>query len=296
MVKLLILYVFHIYNKRVNYFINNCIFYNPDIDFVVVSNGVKNVKIPDYATFFYRENIGFDFGGWSDALLTNDLYKKYDYFLFVNSSVMGPFLPKEKRNTWPLYYLNGLKYNNVKLFEIGICDKRFPFASVKLWLTYFKNLELYSVDNFWGSYLDEKTAEINMLNNMGCNFIYADQGNFNDWSELKQQCPNDFDFFIEDGSHWPNHMAVSLWQARNMIKPGGYYFMEDLQNPLTSRGKFRYDNTLLTENLLESQETKVIRSHFLNDQQNNDVNESFELVDMILDQYKINYLAVLKKK
>jgi hypothetical protein len=116
MVKLLILYVFHIYNKRVNYFINNCIFYNPDIDFVVVSNGVKNVKIPDYATFFYRENIGFDFGGWSDALLTNDLYKKYDYFLFVNSSVMGPFLPKEKRNTWPLYYLNGLKYNNVKLF------------------------------------------------------------------------------------------------------------------------------------------------------------------------------------
>ena len=51
-----------------------------------------------------------------------------------------------------------------------------------------------------------------------------------------------------------------------------------------------------TENLLESQETKVIRSHFLNDQQNNDVNESFELVDMILDPYKINYLAVLRKK
>jgi hypothetical protein len=193
-------------------------------------------------------------------------------------------------------YMSADRNNNVKLFEIGICDKRFPFASVKLWLTYFKNLELYSVDNFWGSYLDEKTAEINMLNNMGCNFIYADQGNFNDWSELKQQCPNDFDFFIEDGSHWPNHMAVSLWQARNMIKPGGYYFMEDLQNPINSRGKFKYDNSLLTEDLLTAQHTGTIKSHFLNDQQNNDVNESFELVDMILDQYKINYLAVLKKK
>jgi hypothetical protein len=193
-------------------------------------------------------------------------------------------------------YMSKYRSNRIKLFEVGICDKRFPFASVKLWLTYFSNIELYSVDNFWGSYLDNKLSDIQSINDIGCNFIYADQGNFNDWNELKKQCPNDFDFFIEDGSHWPNHMAITLWQARDMLKQGAYYFMEDLQNPLTSRGKFRYDNTLLTENLLESQETKVIRSHFLNDQQNNDVNESFELVDMILDQYKINYLAVLRKK
>lgn len=116
MTKTLILYVFHIYNKRVKYFIDNCIFYNPNIDFIVISNGVKNVSVPHYVKLFYRENIGYDFGGWSDALLTNDLYKNYEYFIFVNSSVIGPFLPKEKRNTWPYYYLNGLKYNNVKLF------------------------------------------------------------------------------------------------------------------------------------------------------------------------------------
>ena len=37
-----------------------------------------------------RNNIGYDFGGWSNALLTNDLYKNYDNFIFANSSVIGP--------------------------------------------------------------------------------------------------------------------------------------------------------------------------------------------------------------
>lgn len=193
-------------------------------------------------------------------------------------------------------YMTSFREKPVKVFEVGICDKRFPYASVKLWLSYFKNIELYSLDNFWGSYLDEKMTDIKLLNSIGCNFIYADQGNFNDWNEFKTLCPNDFDFFIEDGSHWPNHMAVTLWQSRDMLKSGAYYFMEDLQNPETSRGKFKYDNSLLTEDLLLSSKNKKLVTHFLNDQQNYDINESFELVDMVLDSYKINYLGVFIKK
>jgi hypothetical protein len=193
-------------------------------------------------------------------------------------------------------YMEPLRENPVKLFEIGICDKRFPYASVKMWLTYFRNIELYSSDNFWGSYLNNKLQDISQLNNIGCNFIYADQGNFCDWDELKQQCPNDFDFFVEDGSHWPNHMAVTLWQAKDMIKTGGYYFMEDLQNPSTARGKFKYDNSLLSENLLSSLNSGIFYSDFLNDKQNSEINDTFILLDMILDEYGINYLAVFRKK
>lgn len=193
-------------------------------------------------------------------------------------------------------YMKNSRNSSIKLFEVGICDKRFPYASVKLWLSYFKDIKLYSLDNFWGCYLDEKLIDIKNLNNMGCNFIYADQGNFNDWGEIKKLCPNDFDFFIEDGSHWPNHMAVTLWQAKNMLKSGAYYFMEDLQNPETSRGKFKYDNSLLTDDLLLTQKNKIFKTHFLNDQQNHDINESFELIEMVLDPYKINYLGVFIKK
>jgi hypothetical protein len=192
--------------------------------------------------------------------------------------------------------MSPFREKSVKVFEVGICDQRFPFASVKLWLSYFKNIDLYSLDNFWNSYLDEKVLDIKLLNNIGCNFIYADQGNFNDWNELKKVCPNDFDFFIEDGSHWPNHMALTLWQSRDMLKQGAYYFMEDLQNPETSRGKFKYDNSLLTEDLLLYEKTQKFNIHFLNSKQNYEINKSFELIEMVLDPYKINYLAIFRKK
>lgn len=193
-------------------------------------------------------------------------------------------------------YMANLKDSFVKFLEIGIADKRFPYASSKMWLSFFNNIDLYCVDNFWGSYLNEKLEEIEELNSLGANFIHADQGNFCDWNEIKQQCPNDFDFIVEDGSHWPNHMAVTLWQSIDLLKKGGYYFMEDLQNPKTSRGKFKYDNTLLTENLFEFEKTKIFKSHFLNDSQNQDIQNNFELVELYLDKHEINYLAVFIKK
>jgi hypothetical protein len=193
-------------------------------------------------------------------------------------------------------YMSSYRNKSVKLFEIGICDKRFPYASPKMWLSYFKNIELYCVDNFWGSYLKDKNNDIPELNEMGINFIYADQGNFCDWDELKKSCPNDFDFFIEDGSHWPNHMAISLWQSKDLIKSGGYYFMEDLQNPKKSRGMFKYDNSLLAEDLFDTKNSGNFSTHFLNDKQNKEVNESFELVEMVLDKQHINYMVVFKRK
>jgi hypothetical protein len=165
-----------------------------------------------------------------------------------------------------------------------------------MWLTYFKNVDLYCVDNFWGNTLDDRLQDVMMLNEIGVNFIYADQGNFVDWAGIKNTCPGDFDFFVEDGSHWPNHMAVSLWQSIDLVKSGGYYFMEDLQNPLKSRGKYRYDNSLLTEELLVSLTTNRLQSAFLNDTQNNDINSAYELVELILDDSQNTYLAVFRKK
>lgn len=194
-------------------------------------------------------------------------------------------------------YMKQLKeLSNIKLLEIGICDKRFPYASSKMWMTYFKDLDLYSMDNFWGSYLGDKKIDINFLNNIGSNFIYADQGSFTDWDEIKKEIPNDLDFIVEDGSHWPNHMSVSLWKSIDLLKSGGYYFMEDLQNPITSRGSFRYDNALLTENLLESQNSNKIVLSFLNEQQNLDINDNYQLCEMVLDKNKIHYLGVFRKK
>jgi len=45
----------------------------------------------------------YDFGGWSDALLTDNLYQGYDNFIFVNSSVLGTFLPSYKGKWTDIY-------------------------------------------------------------------------------------------------------------------------------------------------------------------------------------------------
>jgi hypothetical protein len=193
-------------------------------------------------------------------------------------------------------YMYPFKKENINFLEIGICDKRFPYASPQLWLSYFKNIDLYCIDNFWGQYLTNKHDDIKKLNDWGVNFIYADQGNYCDWNEIKESIPVKFDFIVEDGSHWPNHMVITLWQSIDLIKPGGYYFMEDLQNPVNFKGSMKIDNTLLTENLIKTKETGIFYSNFLNEQQNKDIQDNFELVDLVLDSTEKIYLAVFKKK
>lgn len=193
-------------------------------------------------------------------------------------------------------YMENKRNDNISMLEIGVCDKRFPYASIKMWMSYFKNIDFYAVDNFWGHKIGDKINDIKTLNNQGVNFIYADQGSFEDWDELNNEFPNKFDLIVEDGSHWPNHMMVSLWKSIGIIKSGGYYFMEDIQNPLKSRGWFKYDNSLIAEELLQTLSTKILYSSFLNNQQNKDIQNNFELVDLVLDPQCVNYLAVLKKK
>lgn len=136
MTKLLVLYVFHIYNDRVKHFIDNCIFEDENVDFIIISNDKNNVfTVPDKVNVLFRDNIGYDFGGWSDALLTNNLYENYDNFIFVNSSVIGPFIPSFCKDRWTDIYLNGLQ-NNIKLFgsTINTLGKPLSFSHVQSYI------------------------------------------------------------------------------------------------------------------------------------------------------------------
>lgn len=118
--KTLVLYVFSELNERVNRFIQDAIFLDPDIDFLVINNSSENQPIlPDYVIYFKCNNIGFDFGGWSRGLLYNDIYKEYDAFIFVSSQAAGPFVPSYFQGKWTDIYLNGLT-DTIKLFGSSI--------------------------------------------------------------------------------------------------------------------------------------------------------------------------------
>jgi len=164
MTKILVLYVFHEYNNRVQNFINNCIFDDEDVDFIVISNDKNNdFEVPKYVKTFFRDNIGYDFGGWSDALLSNNLYENYDKFIFVNSSVLGPFVPSYYTNKWTDIYIDGLK-NNIKLFgsTINTCYdplnkshvQSYIFSMDKTTLEYLIKCEIFSTTNYVQTFND----------------------------------------------------------------------------------------------------------------------------------------------
>jgi len=154
----LVLYVFHIYNERVQYFINNSIFKDDNIDFIIICNN-KNLKIdiPDYVKIIYRDNIGYDFGAWSNGILENDLYKNYNNFIFCNSSIIGPFL-RDKSMKWTDIYINGLQ-DNIKLFgsTINTCCygttirphvQSYIFSMNKETLEYLINCKIFSITEY----------------------------------------------------------------------------------------------------------------------------------------------------
>lgn len=105
----------------------------------------------------FRDNVGYDFGGWSDALLTNNLYEKYNNFIFVNSSVTGPFLRPGHKGKWTDIYINGLQ-GNVKLFGSTINNERDPlklahvqtyiFSMDKTTLKFLIDCSIFSISNY----------------------------------------------------------------------------------------------------------------------------------------------------
>ena len=168
MAKLLVLYVFHILNYRVKHFLNNAIFADDNIDFIVIVNDKKiKINIPNNinnVTILYRDNIGYDFGGWSDALLTNNIYENYDNFIFVNSSVIGPYVQTHYKGKWTDIYIDGIQHNNVKLFGSTINTLRNPknkshvqsyiFSMDKNTLKYLIQCEIFSMTNYAKTFND----------------------------------------------------------------------------------------------------------------------------------------------
>lgn len=131
--KIAILYVFHKFTDHVKYFLDHGVIKNNKYDYYFIYNG--NDDIDHHFTnlnLIYRENSGFDFGGWSDQLFRlsqdgkNLVKDAYDYYIFINSSVTGPFLPTYCDIPWPYIFIRLLNSDTI-LSGITInCGKWYP--------------------------------------------------------------------------------------------------------------------------------------------------------------------------
>lgn len=233
MPKTLVLYVFHEYNERVGHFFKHCIFEDANTDFMVISNNENTIlaDVPAYVKTLHRENVGYDFGGWSEALLTDDLHKNYDNFIFVNSSVIGPFVPSYYDGRWTDIYINGLK-NNVKLFgsTINTCGnpletshvQSYIFSLDKTALEYLIECNIFSVANFEQTFQDcIEQKEILMSrkileNNWNIGSLqpgYKDL-DFTFRSKQPEQCDNEC-LFLDDVMY--QQYRNSLWNEYQLV-------------------------------------------------------------------------------
>jgi hypothetical protein len=81
-----------------------------DADFFVILAGECTVDLPDLpnVTYVEVENRDHDYGGYVAALADPRRREGYDLFVFVNSSVRGPFLPVAHRGSWLDLFARGL--------------------------------------------------------------------------------------------------------------------------------------------------------------------------------------------
>ena len=248
--KTLVLYVFHIFNEYVEYFIDNCIFEDENVDFIIISNNLEkienysNIKIPNYVKVLYRDNIGYDFGGWSEALLTNNLYKNYDYFIFANSSIIGPFIHDYFTGKWTDIYINGLT-DNIKLFGSTINFNSNPnndihiqsyiFSTDKEGLEYLIENLIFSVTNIVITFNDAiQNKEIEMsrlihkkgwrINSLSSyyNFLYNNFVNNNDYNIIADKYNNDIMYEQYRNILWNEYELVFIKGNRIPIFPPNY--------------------------------------------------------------------------
>jgi hypothetical protein len=84
---------------NLDFYVKKELSYKDNIDYIIVINGYtynENIKFPtlDNLVILKRENVGYDFGGHNYALeYIGANSKKYDYYFFMNSGVIGPIIP-----------------------------------------------------------------------------------------------------------------------------------------------------------------------------------------------------------
>lgn len=94
-------------------------------------------------------------------------------------------------------------------------------ASLKMWYDYLPKAQIYAVDINPATHLENERIKT---------FI-VDQGDPEQLKKFKSKIGDvKFDFIIDDGSHRGDHQQISLEHLWPLLKHGGYYFIEDLND------------------------------------------------------------------
>jgi hypothetical protein len=122
------------------------------VDFIFALNGltlqIANFPIDNpRVTVLRRENVGYDFGAWSEALTTVSNLDAYTHYCFMNSASRGPFFPAwidhRRRTAWWRVFVDRLSADvklvgatiNVQIDPERPCATSFPHVQSMVLVT-----------------------------------------------------------------------------------------------------------------------------------------------------------------
>ncbi|RAI85583.1 class I SAM-dependent methyltransferase [Algoriphagus yeomjeoni] len=120
-----------------------------------------------------------------------------------------------------VHFFSSLRKKKNRILEIGIGgydDPKLGGASLRLWKNYFSNSQIFGIDLYDKSQLNQhriKTFKGSQIDSGFLNQVV---------SEVET-----FDIIIDDGSHISSHVIFTFEYLFPFLTPGGFYVIEDLQ-------------------------------------------------------------------
>lgn len=146
---------------NLTYFIKNGVFENDEVhyNFIINSDSLV-VDIPKYknVTIIKGDNRGYDFGAYSKSISEVNI-GDYDYFIFLNDTVRGPFLPRYCNSDWYNKFISlitdrvklvGSTINKTHLVGISKHVQSMAFATDRI------GIQLLLGANIFNQYLNER--------------------------------------------------------------------------------------------------------------------------------------------
>jgi hypothetical protein len=168
-------------------------------------------------------------------------------------------------------YTNHFRYNDVNVMEIGV----FHGASIKMWHEYFPNGTIYAVDWWKGlngnnNYFSNPDLFINeSINYPRTKTVNLNQHNTNELEKMVEQMSDiKFDLILDDGSHLSQDQQQTFGYLWKLVKPGGYYIIEDIHCSLNTGYDVFPDGSNSTLNMLYNyNENGIIESIYMTEKQ-----------------------------
>jgi hypothetical protein len=134
---------------------------------------------------------------------------------------------------------SGLRGEEGVLVEIGVAW----LSSIRMWHRYFPRFIIYGVDKRrgvrpWMILRDLVALRSDITKRYSFDgmvrLVYGDQSRKRDLFRVRDRIGGWVDIVVDDGSHVPDDQMLSFWVLYPLVKPGGFYVVEDvpLDSPL----------------------------------------------------------------